>query len=90
MQHCERSGGGFWFDGYAQFEAVLDRLVADADLRTTLAERGVAYVEHFYRWPALADRYRAFLELTVSRAMSAANLTPKPVNPEPLNPTWLR
>jgi glycosyltransferase involved in cell wall biosynthesis len=60
-EHCERSGGGLWFDGYAQFEAVVDRL-GDADLRAQLAERGAAYVDRFYRWPALASRYEAFLQ----------------------------
>ena len=29
-EHCERSGGGLWFGTYREFEAVLDRLLADA------------------------------------------------------------
>jgi len=61
-EHCERSGGGLWFDGYAQFEAVIDRLVADDELRAALAARGAAYVDRSYRWPAIANRYEAFLE----------------------------
>ncbi|MDQ1532759.1 MAG: hypothetical protein QOF28_520 [Actinomycetota bacterium] len=67
-EHCERSGGGLWFDTYAQFETVIDRLVADDGLRDALAARGAAYVERFYRWPALVERYEAFLDLVVSRA----------------------
>ena len=66
-EHCERSGGGLWFDGYAHFEAVIDRLIADDELRAALAARGAAYVECFYRWPELAERYEAFLDLVVSR-----------------------
>jgi glycosyltransferase involved in cell wall biosynthesis len=61
-EHCERSGGGLWFDGYAQFEAVIDRLVADDELRSALASRGAAYVDRSYRWPKLASRYAAFVE----------------------------
>jgi glycosyltransferase involved in cell wall biosynthesis len=61
-EHCERSGGGLWFDGYAQFEAVIERLVADDDLRAALAQRGAEYVERSYRWPTIARRYEAFLE----------------------------
>jgi len=61
-EHCERSGGGLWFDGYAQFEAVVDRLVADNDLRAALAQRGAEYVDRSYRWPTIARRYEAFLE----------------------------
>ncbi|MEA3019045.1 MAG: hypothetical protein QOI47_569 [Actinomycetota bacterium] len=61
-EHCERSGGGLWFDGYASFEAALDRLLADAALRTQLGDAGRAYVDAHYRWPALVARYRTFLE----------------------------
>ena len=61
-EHCERSGGGLWFEGYAQFETIVDRL-ADAELRTTLAARGAAYVERTYHWPSLAERYAAFLDV---------------------------
>lgn len=60
-EHCERSGGGLWFDGYAQFETIVDRL-DDPDLRLALAERGSAYVNRAYRWPTLAARYESFLE----------------------------
>jgi glycosyltransferase involved in cell wall biosynthesis len=63
-EHCERSGAGLWFDGYAQFETVVDRL-GDPDLRHQLAARGAAYVERFYQWPALANRYEAFLQRVV-------------------------
>jgi glycosyltransferase involved in cell wall biosynthesis len=61
-EHCERSGGGLWFDSYASFEVTVDRLVADADLRGRLGAAGKAYVEAHYRWPSLVQRYRAFLE----------------------------
>jgi glycosyltransferase involved in cell wall biosynthesis len=64
--HCERSGGGVWFDGYAEFEAIVDRLARDPELRARLAERGAAYVERSYRWPDVARRYEAFLEACAS------------------------
>jgi glycosyltransferase involved in cell wall biosynthesis len=65
-EHCERSGGGLWFDDYPQFEAVVDRLVADADLRAELARRGADYVDRNYRWPDLARRYEAFVAACAS------------------------
>ncbi len=43
-EHCERSGGGLWFGSYREFEVVLERLCADAGLRTLLGTRGHAYV----------------------------------------------
>ena len=56
------SGGGFAFDSYARFEAVVDRLVADPGLRAGLAARGSAYVAERFLWPAVIDRYTTFLE----------------------------
>jgi glycosyltransferase involved in cell wall biosynthesis len=60
-EHCERSGGGLWFGSYREFEAVLERLSADAELRTLLGARGHAYVERYYQWPNLIRRYAEFL-----------------------------
>ncbi|HLG67152.1 MAG TPA: glycosyltransferase family 4 protein [Acidimicrobiales bacterium] len=69
-EHCERSGGGLWFGSYREFEAVLDRLLADPALRHHLAERGGAYVERHYRWPVLIDRYARFLAQVAARGRS--------------------
>ena len=66
-EHCERSGGGLWFGSYLEFEAVLDRLVADAELRRHLGRQGRRYVERHYRWPVLIERYARFLEEVVRR-----------------------
>jgi glycosyltransferase involved in cell wall biosynthesis len=64
-EHCARSGGGLWFDSYASFEVVLDRLLADAALRDRLGAAGKVYVDTHYRWPILIERYRRFLESLV-------------------------
>jgi glycosyltransferase involved in cell wall biosynthesis len=61
-EHCVRSGGGLWFDDYATFEVTLDRLLGDQRLRSQLGAAGKAYVAAHYRWPALIERYGAFLE----------------------------
>ncbi len=66
-EHCEHSGGGLWFGSYAEFEAVVDRLVADARLRQRLAANGKAYVDRFFQWPALISRYGDFLEGVAAR-----------------------
>jgi len=71
-EHCERSGGGLWFGSYAEFEVVLERLLADAGLRALLARRGRAYVERFYQWPELIARYADFLRGVRARAEAAA------------------
>jgi glycosyltransferase involved in cell wall biosynthesis len=66
-EHCERSGGGLWFGSYREFEAVIERLVADEPLRGVLGARGHAYVARHYEWPALIRRYAGFLEEVVAR-----------------------
>jgi len=68
-EHCERSGGGLWFTGYASFEAALTRLTGDAGLRSTLGDRGRSYVERFFRWPGLISRYADFLTCVAGRAL---------------------
>jgi glycosyltransferase involved in cell wall biosynthesis len=66
-EHCEQSGAGMWFDGYPAFEAVLDRMLGDALLHETMRQNGFRYVDSTYRWPAVMDRYGAFLEAFVAR-----------------------
>lgn len=61
-EHCVRSGGGLWFDGYASFEVVLDKLLGDDELRDRMGEAGKQYVDDHYRWPTLIKRYKGFLE----------------------------
>ena len=65
--HCADSAGGMWFGSYRQFEVVLDRLMADEDLRRWLGANGKAYVQEHYRWPVLVPRYARFLASVVDR-----------------------
>lgn len=66
-EHCFRSGGGLWFASYRQFEAVIDRLVADEALRKELGANGRRYVQTHYQWSALVPRYIRFLRSVVER-----------------------
>jgi glycosyltransferase involved in cell wall biosynthesis len=71
-EHCERSGGGLWYESYATFEVAVDHLVHDEPMRHALAERGAAYVEANFRWPGLIDRYTSFLGRVADRRRRAA------------------
>jgi glycosyltransferase involved in cell wall biosynthesis len=73
-EHCERSGGGLWFTSYPEFEAALDRLCTDAALRAELGENGRAYVDRFYQWPVLVQRYADFLTTVVARGRGMPGL----------------
>jgi glycosyltransferase involved in cell wall biosynthesis len=67
-EHCERSGGGLWFDEYAGFEACLDRLLGDQALADRMARRGAAYVSENFRWSTVVERYCHFIDgLTAGR-----------------------
>jgi glycosyltransferase involved in cell wall biosynthesis len=55
--HCERSNGGLWYTTYAEFEEVMDRLLADESLRAALGRSGRRFVESEYSWPAVIGRF---------------------------------
>ncbi len=71
MEHVRRSGGGLWFDSFRSFEVAVDRLTGDMALGRTLASAGHRYTSRYYRWPAIIDRYIAFLEAVVGRGHRA-------------------
>jgi glycosyltransferase involved in cell wall biosynthesis len=73
-EHCERSGGGLWFTSYPEFEAVLGRLLADAELRTTLGRSGRDYVDRHFQWPVLVARYAEFLTTVATRGRGTPGL----------------
>jgi glycosyltransferase involved in cell wall biosynthesis len=66
-EHCEQSGAGLWFEGFAAFESVLQRMTGDPVLHETMRRNGLRYVEANYRWPAVLDRYCAFLTACTAR-----------------------
>ena len=59
--HCRRADGGVWYRSYAEFEACMDRLLADGELRAALGRQGRQYVEAHYGWGDVIDRYLSFL-----------------------------
>ena len=61
-EHCRRSGGGLAFRSFADFEAMVDLLQADERTRVELGRRGRAYVDRWFRWPRVIDRYATFVE----------------------------
>jgi glycosyltransferase involved in cell wall biosynthesis len=65
-EHTRRSGGGVTFNGYASFEACVDRVTSDPALATALGAAGHRYVERSYTWPAVTKRYSRWLEQLVA------------------------
>ncbi len=79
-EHAERSGGGLWFGSFAEFDAVLDRLVSDATLRRALGSRGKEYLDKHYQWPVLIGRYARFLDGVVARGRHSVPMSSPRVN----------
>lgn len=78
VEHCRRSGGGLWFFEYADFEAVVDRLLGDDQLRARLGARGLEYARREFAWSTVAGRYVALAEgvLAARERPGAASTTP--------------
>ncbi len=68
VEHCRRSGGGLSFAGFGEFEAGLDLICSDQRIRNQLGARGRAYVDQWFRWPRVVDRYARFIETVVVRS----------------------
>jgi glycosyltransferase involved in cell wall biosynthesis len=54
---ARRSGGAIPYEGYAEFEAALDMLLADPDLTERLGRAGRRHVDQHYAWNAVMTRY---------------------------------
>ncbi len=74
VEHCRNSGGGLSFSGYAEFEASVDLVVTDDDARSRLGQRGRSYVDRWFRWPRVIDRYAAFVETVATRGPMSDSL----------------
>jgi glycosyltransferase involved in cell wall biosynthesis len=61
-EHCERSGGGLWFEDYAGFEVCVERLLSDRTLAARMAARGASYVAANFRWSTVVRRYGRFID----------------------------
>jgi glycosyltransferase involved in cell wall biosynthesis len=57
VSHCRTSGGGLWFDSPEEFEAALDALLEDPDLRRRMAEAGAAYAFGTFSWAEVRGRF---------------------------------
>jgi glycosyltransferase involved in cell wall biosynthesis len=68
VEHCRRSGAGLSFAGFGEFEAVVDLLAGDEAARHQLGARGRAYVDRWFRWPRVVERYARFVETVAASA----------------------
>jgi glycosyltransferase involved in cell wall biosynthesis len=76
---CIRSGGGLYYESYAEFAEALIALDSKAPLHASLGRNGRAYFRTHYAWPVIEHKYLEMLERLKQEAA--------PPRPEPL-PGW--
>ena len=58
--HCERSGGGLWYEDYESFAGAMEAL-ADGGY-DSYCKRAKAYVEKYYRWDKVTEAWKELLD----------------------------
>jgi len=67
-----RSGGGLPYRGFAEFEAAVDLLLADAEVPRRLGAAGRRYVERRYDWDTVLSGYETFLGRIASKRFTTS------------------
>jgi hypothetical protein len=62
LGQCLRSNAGLWYDGPGEFEAVLERLLTQADVAAALGRNGREYFDRHYSWPVIVQKYLGMFE----------------------------
>ncbi|MBN2016432.1 glycosyltransferase family 4 protein [Candidatus Dojkabacteria bacterium] len=60
--HCERSGGGYAFDGQNEFFRYLQKLETNQSLSNIMGENGYRYVKRNYSWDVMKGRFLALIK----------------------------
>ena len=61
-QQCRDSNGGLYYQVYDEFEVILNKLLANIQLRAKLGRQGRKFVAHNYHWDVIMAKYQAVLE----------------------------
>lgn len=71
VEHCVRSGGGLWFDEYADFEVAADSLLGDPSLCRSMGARGGSYARSAFTWERIVGGYEQLAARVSSSAATA-------------------
>lgn len=59
--HCDRSGGGFYFNDSGSFENIVNKLLDDRDMSERMGQEGNQYVLYNYSWNTIAEKILDFV-----------------------------
>ena len=63
--HCQRSGAGYSFSNYREYEAVVGKLLENSEQADEMGKKGIAYVTENYQWESILQKYEGIIQ-TVS------------------------
>lgn len=55
--HCIKSNAGLYYNNYFEFEGCLNYLLENEEVRKHMADNGVKYVEKYYRWDVILEKF---------------------------------
>ncbi len=61
VDHCQRSNAGLYYSDRDEFVESLNLLMADGNLRAAMGRNGQDYVQRFYRWDVILDKYEQMI-----------------------------
>lgn len=62
---CERSNGGLYYANKEEFAEVLNLIIKDEELSKKLGENGKRFVENYYTWDKVVEKYLKMIEFIV-------------------------
>lgn len=57
--HCERSGGGLWYEDYESFASAMEEMKGER--YDIYCRKAKAYVEKYYRWDRVVEEWRELI-----------------------------
>ena len=65
--HCDKSGGGFYYKDYEEFETGLTKLISNPELCDEMGEKGRRYVDERFNWKVICDNLADMIEYAGSK-----------------------
>lgn len=65
--HCDKSGGGFYYDSYHGFESKILMLLRHTDLRQEMGIKGSEYVKRYFNWNTIIRKLSSLVEYVAGK-----------------------
>lgn len=65
--HCDKSGGGFYYNSYHGFESKTLQLLMHGDMRADMGVKGYEYVGRYFNWNTIIRKLAALVEYVAGR-----------------------